>query len=254
MNNDNQFKIRKRALIIVAIIFLAVCAFAIWYYLFTMHNNMIVITNIDSCAERLPASQRDTVFRQLYPFIREQNSVNGIDSQPTYHAVIRDNTCRTKDYERDGLRSSNARFILDIEELNQSYRVSFNWIKTGDPQSPEIDLGSTNVNCLLEEYLIYGDFNCDQNPLIQASNSGREPILSLIPYFGDGFSLSPTLSATSKSGYSIILTFDPPQIIYLEGPLEPFLESRRTMMRQFLQDNDINIDEYGIIENFRITR
>lgn len=252
MNNENQPIDRRRLAIGIIVVFVLVCVFAVIFYFATRNSRMVVITNIDSCAEKLPSSQKETVFAQIYPFIEAQNKINEVGNKNTYTGVIREGTCTTKEYEDNGLKSSNARFILDIEDAEQSYRVSFNWIKTGDVQSPEIDLGSANLNCLLEEDLIYGDFRCNSNPLIQAANSGTDPILSIIPYFGNGYSLSPTLSSTSASGYSIILTFDPPEEVQLNGTIENFKESRRKMMESYLRDHDVDIDNYSIIERHKI--
>ncbi|MFV0484708.1 MAG: hypothetical protein ACK5MU_00535 [Candidatus Saccharimonadales bacterium] len=246
---------KRRVLVVgVGVVFLLAVAAVVANYFLTRHNDMVVIDNIDTCAERLPGSRKDAVFRNLYSYVEKQNEVNGVETARTYHAVVRSDSCKVTEYESDSYLNYNAKFIMDIEELGYSYRVNFSWVKSGDAKHPNLDLGSVNVNCLLDDDLIYGEFGCEKNSLILTADSGGDAILALLPYFGDGYMLTPTLSSSSASGYTIILTFDPPSSVYMDGSYDTFREGRRAMMREFLKENDIDIDDYELAENFKIVK
>ena len=252
MINDEERLIRnkKRIAIGLAIVFLVACIAIFAYYLLNRHNEMVVITNLNTCVTDMSSADQDEIFRSIYPYIKEQNAVNLIPTQASYEGIVRAGTCQTQDYDIDGQKSHYTEFILDIPTLQQSYRISFNWVKTYEEKLPETDLGHAGVSCLEPEELIYDDFNCDQNSLITTINANGDPILEVLPYFGDGYSLSPTLSTESSSGYSIILTYDPPSEVYLGGTLAEFQAERYKMMENYLKSKNIDISNYTIIEKY----
>lgn len=251
-NEESQILLKKRLAIGLVATFLIACIAIVIYCILTNNNRKVIITNLDSCATDMPADDRDDLFRKLYDFVEAQNQTNSKSSQPHYDAVIRTDSCQNKSYEYEGQKSYTATAILDIESAKQSYQISFNWVKSSEISIENIDLGSVQVSCLTQNELIYGDFNCDQNPLINSTGSDNDPILAILPYFGDGFSLSPTLSADSASGYSIIITYDPPESVYLGGTLETFQNERKQMAENYLESQNIDISRYTFIEKYAV--
>ena len=116
MINDEEHLIRnkKRIAIGIAVVFLVACIAIFVYYLLNRHNEMVVITNLNTCVTDMSSADQDEIFRSIYPYIKEQNAVNLIPTQASYEGIVRAGTCQTQDYDIDGQKSHYTEFILDI--------------------------------------------------------------------------------------------------------------------------------------------
>lgn len=254
-NRELQPKQIKLIIIVASSVFLAICAIAIFSYFTTRYNGMVVVENIDSCAIGLPTDRKNTIFRRLYQFVESQNQTNNQPTTSTYSGIIRANSCQSADDTNANgeLLSSAASFILDIAELQYSFRVQFSYFKNNKQPDEYVDIGFPLVTCLQPSKAIYPDFNCEDNELILATNDNPIylEIFSVFPYFGEDYNLTYTFSPDSVTGYSIIITYTPPESVYLDGTYDEFITSRRQMAENFLSNNNIDIDDYSIIERTR---
>lgn len=247
---------RRKIKIIVIVAAIGFLGLAIWIVLrwqYKDYSNMVIISNMDECATKVEWAMKKEVFSTLHQYIESQNGLNHHDTLSTYEGVIRQNTCILKDYknEQGKVVSTAVKFILDIEELQYSYQVQFDYIKPGSDRSEYVDLGSTQVSCLRDKEMIYPGFKCDENELILGVNGSAIDweIFSAAPYVGDGFTITYTLSPESVSGYSIVLKYTPPESVFKNGTLDSYLAERRKIAEDYLKSKGVNLDEYSIIES-----
>lgn len=251
MNNERS---RVRIFVICcALVFIGFVVFVIYNYLHINYTEKVKVINIDKCASGIQKETKETVFANLYQYVLYQNELTDRITQPTYEGVVRSDTCFVKDNlnAKDRIVSTSVDFILDISELEYSYRVKFNYIKPGSDRSEYVDLGSTQVSCLRDEEMIYPGFKCDENELILGVNGSAIDweIFSAAPYVGDGFTITYTLSPESVSGYSIVLKYTPPESVFKNGTLDSYLAERRKIAEDYLKSKGVNLDEYSIIES-----
>lgn len=251
---DERKKV-KIFVVICVVAFIGAVVFAIFNYLYVNYNNMVKVVNLGDCAEGVSKAIKETTFSNLYEFVTYQNKINDKDMASTYDGMVREGTCTVRDsINQEGkMTFTSVDFILDIEELQYSYRVEFNYIKPGSDRSEYVDLGSTMVSCLREREMIYPDFGCDKNELILNTNGYAIDweIFSALPYIGDGYTLTYTLSPESVSGYSIVFKYNIPEDEFKNGTYEDFIKKRREMAKDYLKDNNVNLDDYSLIESKR---
>ena len=248
MINDKTRRNIILSLVVLAV-FVLVIMFSVMVKNIEAEKNKLFLDNIESCAQGISEYSKDPLFSKLYPVVKKQSEMAGVDVATNYHGVLRDGSCLTREYTNsDGVTSYATKAIVDIEELGFSYKIHFSWIKTNNQS---IDLGFPEVSCLASDELIYGEFDCASNP---TTTTETDDIFRVSPKFGDGWSISPTTSKTSKSGYGIILTYDPPSNVYTEGRFGKWSEEKTQEVYDYLQESGINIDNYEIIKKYAIVR
>ena len=113
------------------------------------------------------------------------------------------------------------------------------------------DVGNVFVYCIEEKDRIYDDFGCTDTG---AADTVTDPILLLAPKVADGCFIQPTTSGTSNSGYSIIIVYDPPSSVYMEGDEVAFKADCKAKAMKYLEENKINLDDYLIFEKTQIVK
>jgi hypothetical protein len=137
--------------------------------------------------------------------------------------------------------------IIDIADLQYSYRVKYSYIPTNLKKNEKsyADLGTVMLYCLDEKDMIYPDFNCTKS---QLATPEPDPITMVSGYVYEGCTLTYTTSGTSKSGYAIILTYKPSESIYLNGGYMEFKAKCHDDAMEYLENAGINKDDYYFYE------
>ena len=216
----------------------------------TANNQKVIIQNLTSCSENISAPAKNLLFTQLYPYINQQNQLSNTPTASTYYATFRDNSCQTTEFKDQAGASYQTTAIIDLESLKYSYKITYYWTKSTNAPK-DVDLASVSLYCLTDKELIYGPFDCQSLPGIQIES---DPILSILPYFGDGFTVTPTLSTTSNSGYGINILYNPSTSIYLSGETEKFQTEADDNIINYLTSHGIIIEDYTLTRRYAIVK
>lgn len=248
MNNDERFiRNRKYTLIALAAGFVVLVIASIILAHFASVKDKVLIKGLDECLTDIKAEDKDIVLKRIFVRVKEQNEANGKESKSSYDAVVREGSCHNEPSVDDGQEFAASNFIVDIADLQYSFRIKYNYIpksKTTNPNS-FADLGTVAAYCLDEADMIYPDFGCNNTP---TSMEEPDPITMLVGKVMDGCNITYTTSGTSKSGYAIILQYKPAERIYLDGKYGEFKKQCYSKAMKYLKDAKINLDDYYFYE------
>lgn len=198
---------------------------------------------IDNFGEVLPDVSVDTevlIEEKLYTQVTE----SGVSSVPEDGAMIRRGSV-------DGFAIQDFHvgdFIVDIASVEQSYIVKYYYGELKSEYEAE-ESASVMVYCVEDENeVIYPDFACKAN----RDFVKPDPIQYILPQVFEDYSLTYTYSLTSESGYAIVVTYDPPESVYLSGKVEEFENESMGKIREFLTGAGVNPDDYEFVIKYRI--
>jgi len=128
------------------------------------------IDNYNHYLKDTPSSTKYNLFTAVYNILRS----NGVEHPPESGALIRDGSFNSELQDNNDIYYST--FIIDIEEVQQSYYAQVSW---SDDDSADLGGYPTLLTCPTQEQLIYPAFDCkdllnqdpytnlyDQNPLL----------------------------------------------------------------------------------------
>lgn len=149
--------------IVIQLLFVVAAAVSINQILEPKQPKLEVNLNgLNQAVPGLPEDEKDSIGFYIFQAISNNNPgsnilKNGIN--------VRENSTINKYYENADMYY--ASFIVDIPDIEQSYRVSQVWAGGDDNQyiSPNIN---TAVVCLDEDEMIYPDFNCRNDNMYSA--------------------------------------------------------------------------------------
>lgn len=158
-------------------------------------KDAIYISNLSSCSQNMQKPLEESMRTNMYNQIKAANDYNKKETLPRYESVIRDGSCTETDLTSNSINGKESKSketvaILDIPEAQQSWKITYHWVKDGEPILT--DLGTiVTPTCLAKEELVYGDFNCEKIlSLAQYGTDKYDPILQYMPYEGKGFELT----------------------------------------------------------------
>lgn len=170
----------KLILTISSIVFLILLTIGVMGALGFFHSNpfgaSIDIDNFSRYFKDVPQEKRDAVSAALYNTITD-NLPEGA-TVPNSGAKIRDRSVDTQYIEAS--LSNYSTFLVDIEPIQQSYRVQMSW-----SNNPETTVAGYEilVTCPTEDQLIYPAFECkdmiSSDPLTGLYE--KDPIMRLLP-------------------------------------------------------------------------
>ena len=123
-------------------------------------NNFNTVKNLNS-------ETAEKVTNMLYKTIARNNP--SLTSVPNSNAIVRQDSITENN---DGATYSGS-FLVDIEEIKQSYKIQYSWSKNNSTVSSY----DVVVSCPTKNELIYGDFDCTD--IVTEENAG---IISYLPY------------------------------------------------------------------------
>lgn len=177
-------------LIVILIILIVVSFKTIWRT--NPYGREIEIENIDS-VENLSTDEHDRITAELYTVV-DDNTDDAVDLEKV-KVKIREgsmekvNTYRSKTYGRT--------FIVDIEELRQSYMVSLEWPATDDKTVTPSGGYPTAVTCLMDpEEIIYPEFEC-KDFITETLGTGL-PLVRYLPIDTEDYGLYAVANSAEK--------------------------------------------------------
>ena len=203
----------------------------------------LMINNFGELLPEVPVETEYRIERKLY----EQVAESGEKELPTEGAMIRAESV-------DGFMIQNSfhvgDFVVDIASIEQSYIVKYYYGELKGQNEMEA-LASVMIYCIEDpEEVKYRDFEC------KANNDYVKPdaIQYVVPRVFAGYELSYTYSLTSESGYAVVITYDPPESVYLTGRLEEFENESMDEIREYLSQAGVRPDDYEFITKYKIVR
>ena len=249
---DEITKNRKHIVISISIVFAIFIIISIIYAV--VRNNeanrfLIIVDNLSSCTPNISDDSKFNLSSSLYGIASSQNDLSHIKSASNYHANFREGSCETKNYINYNRPSYVTTAIVDIPDLQYSYKVRFNWLSSSTPVPEELDGMPIYVFCLPNDQLVYPEFGCSDNPSFSIED---DEITYIIPYSGNGYKLDLVKSVNSPSGYSIIATIIIPDSAYRDQDFDSivFREEKLTEIKELLKAYSLDPDNYIIHTKF----
>lgn len=199
------------------------------------YGEQIKINNIEQYYKSFPNDTKDSVFNTLYNVA----SINNPDTKlPKSGAKIRDGST-TGNYNKNTNIYIDS-FIVDIEELQQSYVFQVTWSPNQD--NPYLENVSYPVlaTCPKTDQIIYNSFTCIDG----FSNNGiyDDPIFSILPiniaYYENNYSV--------YTAYDIIAEVTDDKLTII---INDKTGGNRNAALNSLKEKNINPDDYAIVYN-----
>lgn len=193
----------------------------------------IIINNFDMFFDEVPGDRKDLVQASLYNVV-SRNITDNILSIPESGAMIRDGSVESHYSENEGVWVGS--FIVDIEEIRQSYDGFFEWGGNGE------SFGGGYValfTCLRTDQLIYGDFDCKD--MFSDDISTKFPITTKLPLTVSEYSNNYTKYVNYYIGYTI--SDDHDEIVI---DIKDYIGNGREDALQKIRDLGYDPDDYEI--------
>jgi hypothetical protein len=171
-----SLRARRILLGIIVVFFIGLVAFMVISFLLkgNPYGDEVVIKNYKETVKNLSDDYEDLIMSSLYQTIK-LNIPEGTPVPEVNDATIRSDTA-SQTYEKlDNIYQGS--FIVDMESLQQSYRVEYSYSNNPD----NVALGGYPIiaSCLPVEDLIYGDFGCKDSLVIETGEVN--PIVGILP-------------------------------------------------------------------------
>lgn len=200
----------------------------------------LVIGNFDELLPDVPSMTKQQIEEKLYM----QVEASGVRTVPENGAMIRGDSI-------GGFAIGDFHvgdFIVDIDSIQQSYIMKYYYGALESEYEVE-ESASVMVYCIEDENeVIYPDFVCKAN----RDYVKPDPIQYILPRTFNYYSLSYTYSLTSESGYAVVVTYDPPESVYLGGRVEEFENESMGKIREFLVGAGVDPDDYEFVIKYKI--
>ncbi len=199
------------------------------------YGEQIKVNNLEKYYKDFSTNTKDSIFNTLYNIVSDNNPDTKL---PKSGAKVRDGS--TTGYYNKNTDIYTDSFIIDIEELRQSYAFQVTW--SPNPNNPNLADISYPVlaTCPKKEQIIYEDFNCIDS--FTTNGIYNDPIFSILPisiaYYDKDYSEYTSYNINAKS------TNDKITIIIDDktgGNYEAAIKK--------LKEEGINPDDYTIIYN-----
>ena len=249
---DSQRRARSIFVILGVVAVMGLVAIIAIIYMENRKSGQVIIENFSDCVKDISDDDRLRVFRGIYGRVGVVKRAKSEKTDKYYTGKIRANTCKTTDHTKEGQGYTDVEFIIDIPKPKYSFSILFSYISEKTPYVIEgFDVGDVYIYCVEDKDRIYDDFGCVD---LGVSDEKFEPLFEISSYVDEGCYIQPTTSGTSKSGYSIIIVYDPPSSVYEDGTYVEFKQSCKEKAMKHLEDNNINLDDYLIFEKTQIVK
>lgn len=178
---------RKNPIIIFGCIFGVLCVILIVVAIVSNSlkkgefGDTLKIDNFDSYEKNTPEDLKESIFATLYNTVKI--NLNNEQKIVKSGAKIRDNSYTT---QLDA-KTYTSSFIVDIEKLQQSYKVFYSW--SNDEKQNNLNGGyQVQIGCVEEFNRIYSEFACKENENQENAFVKKYPIAAILPIKIDSFS------------------------------------------------------------------
>jgi|GEM_PF-1519802 len=150
----------------------------------------VCIVGYDKLIPDLPSDRRKALDETLYKIIKRNL---GSDDFSVKDAIIREDSV-DKNFDLD-ININYGSFIVDIKSIKQSYLMRYRW--SSDWQNRHLAGYNATAECLTDDKLKYGDFDCEDDFSKSNNNLERDPIIKHLPYSTFNYTIS---ANTDKKG------------------------------------------------------
>lgn len=194
---DQSSKKRLRLIVIIGIIFLVVLAVVLLIVDQVMnknpYGNYIKIQNYDAKVKNISKDYENKITSSLYDIV-VLNLNEEIDGTAVEDAFIRESSEVQNEATR-GSRYSGS-FIVDIESLQQSYRVQYSYSNITNDNF--VSGYPILLSCVNPQDVKYTDFKCkDLTNTETTINTPKDSIVNFLPYSTLSYSLRGDLTGES---------------------------------------------------------
>ena len=159
LNNFVNFyhNLDKKSKVIFWVVFvdlIIIIALAVIFFIYRLNNEPrnITITNWDEYASEVPDDFHKAVLESITSVLTNYNNVS-IENH--YNATIRNDSYMATNSQKNS-DITNVSFLVDIEELQQSYQIEFSYNKDNRQNRSSY----VSVSCPIFTYIIYPDSKC----------------------------------------------------------------------------------------------
>lgn len=230
---------RKKIIIVSSIVLLIVLLVVLVFSLRNPYGDELTISNLDSYTNGKPSNKNSlqAAKRNLYLTINKNNK-KPIGNNSIKDIVVRKGSFRQKLKNNDTLYSVS--FIVDSKSLGQSYVVEYQWSRDGNPEHLE-EYGA-GITCLAIDQLIYGDFNCVDDRIIEQGVENYDPIEKVLPYEVEyKYTIK---DYNKKSDKSIVLKVE--AFIPRWGDKQKIIDSYSKDILDWIKSKKLNPDHYSL--------
>jgi hypothetical protein len=135
----------------------------------------IVINDFNKKVKNLPSDRVESISAMLYNTV-QLNLKDGQEMPNIPDANIREGSEKQDEVTKNAQYSGS--FIVDIESIRQSYKVTYSYSK--DPNDDFMSGYPVGVSCLDGAEVIYKDFQCKD--LTSEESKGVDPIIYRLPH------------------------------------------------------------------------
>lgn len=191
MKEKIQSLLKSKVTIPAILLAVTLCIVVVIFIFIINKTPSTQINNLSSFDKSIPSDIKENIYTSLYNLIK----TNNIDNPPSDGAMVRGNTFATTEDEEGTTYTS---FIVDLEKLQQSYFVQYEYNKNKNFFSTS---NPVVVSCIYDEsQIIYKDFHCKDEFTYNPENDDVYwYIATQIPY---SLQLDPENYITITSGNS----------------------------------------------------
>ena len=147
------------------------------------NSDEIRISNLDDLVKNIPNGKKDDIISVLDDILKENNKE--LDTSTVKDALIREGSESQSEVIK-GIRYDGT-FIVDIESLKQSYRITYS--HTSDTTDVSSSGYPVIASCLDLSELKFGDFSCKDSS-IDSNEKTDDPVLSKLPYTSNYYTIN----------------------------------------------------------------
>jgi hypothetical protein len=164
--------------------FIGFCLLLVGVYIYTSNQNpygdQLTIANLDKYTSGKPSNPDTLKYIQsnLYRVVN-------LNTNPSVKSdSVKDITVREKSFSQTYSVSTHVHtilFVVDIKSLKQSYNIKYQWVEDSVYGPNKAEYG-TQVSCLAIDELIYGNFNCVDDRILEKGKERYNYIEKVLPY------------------------------------------------------------------------
>lgn len=203
------------------------------------------ITNIEQYTEGKPSNNDRLEFIKSKLHKVVQLNVNfEVNNETVSDVEIREGSFSQK------LNTANqvheVRFIVDIASIKQSYAVAYQW-QEETKYSEDIDQYGTQVTCLPVKELVYAEFDCKDERILEVGVDNFDSVGLLLPYV---VRYKYEILTYVKNSDKTVLNVSNPYIPARGVDPQTVLEEYKKEIRTWLMSEKLDPDKYEI--NFAV--
>ena len=228
-------------IVFIAIVIIVVVISLIVNRIIDSHDQKITVTNLGSYAGDLPTDIREDIYANVFLAAQSNSPDLSDESLSSASATIRDNTFTSAYASSEQIYSGS--FIVDIPNLEQSYKVYYGWTKDSEKANQYFYNGNVVISCLTPDQYVY-QFSPCISPGEDKNSAPLAYLENILPFTG-----------STDSGVAISVG----QISYTTGG-DPFLrvninscgnpsslEAGLETFKQYIKDHQLNPDDYTFV-------